>query len=562
VRERPTLAQVREVCQPPSVMGRRNAEHWTGELYMRRLSPYVTRELVRTSVTANGVTWMFVLTGWAAALSLLLPGLLGVVLAVLLAQAQMLLDCVDGEVARWRRTSSPMGVFLDKVGHYSTEALIAVALGLRADGVTLGGWGGETSWSSTGGWTTLGALLAVLIVLNKALNDMVHVARAHAGLDRLADTATANAPRPGLVAAARRAARFVPFHRLYHSIELTLLARCGRPAARHPAPGRGARARLRAVGGRPHRRDPRVEPPAVMSTPTFGVVVLTQGTRPQQLGAAVASVLRQRDVEVDVVCVQDGIAADRAHEVRPLGLPDGVRHQALSANVGIPAARNAGVDLVRGDHLLFLDDDVELEGDTFLRDVAHLLTERPSVGLVQPRPVDPVTRRTMRRWVPRWRGRDPERPGAVFSLWEGATVVPRDVFEAAGRWPASFFYAHEGIELAWRVWDQGREAWYAADLLVLHPDVEPSARHLRYYELSARNRVWLARRNLGPVWGALYTRVWQRQELRRAPDDDARAALRRGWAEGRSTKGEPWPARPLRRSTPWRMTLRGRPPVF
>ena len=45
-------------------------------------------------------------------------------LAVVLGQLQMLVDCCDGEVARWRRTSSPAGVFLDKVGHYTTEALI------------------------------------------------------------------------------------------------------------------------------------------------------------------------------------------------------------------------------------------------------------------------------------------------------------------------------------------------------------------------------------------------------------------------------------------------------
>ncbi|MGH3425879.1 MAG: hypothetical protein ACRDO8_14195, partial [Nocardioidaceae bacterium] len=74
------------------------------------------------------------------------------------------------------------------------------------------------------GWTTLGALLAVVIMLNKALNDMVHVSRAFAGMPRVADSAEATAPRPGIVATLRRAARFVPFHRLYHSVELTILA--------------------------------------------------------------------------------------------------------------------------------------------------------------------------------------------------------------------------------------------------------------------------------------------------------------------------------------------------
>jgi hypothetical protein len=43
-------------------------------------------------------------------------------------------------------------------------------------------------------------------------------------LPKLADAKGANAPRPGMVAKLRRLARFVPFHRIYHSVELTIIA--------------------------------------------------------------------------------------------------------------------------------------------------------------------------------------------------------------------------------------------------------------------------------------------------------------------------------------------------
>ena len=158
-----------------------------------------------------------ILVGWSTAAALLIPGIWGALLAVVLGQLQMLVDCCDGEVARWRRTSSPAGVFLDKVGHYTTEALIPLALGIRAAAYPL-------EFPADFLWTTVGALLALVIVLNKALNDMVHVARANAGLPKLADTHGETAPRGGLVAKLRKAARFLPFHRLYHSVELTLIA--------------------------------------------------------------------------------------------------------------------------------------------------------------------------------------------------------------------------------------------------------------------------------------------------------------------------------------------------
>ena len=158
-----------------------------------------------------------ILVGWSTAAALLIPGIGGAALALILGQLQMLVDCSDGEVARWRGTSSPAGVFLDKVGHYTTEALIPIALGIRAAGWPL-------EFPADYAWTTVGFALALVIVLNKALNDMVHVARANAGLDKLSDRKGEAEPSRRLIARLRRAARFVPFHRLYHSVELTMLA--------------------------------------------------------------------------------------------------------------------------------------------------------------------------------------------------------------------------------------------------------------------------------------------------------------------------------------------------
>jgi phosphatidylglycerophosphate synthase len=212
----PSIAELREVTQPPAIRGRRTAEHWTGDLYMRQISPYLTRVLIRAGLTANAVTGLMILFGSAAGFALLIPGLWGAVLAVLLTQLQMLSDASDGEVARWRGVSSPAGIFLDKVGHYLAESLIPIGLGVRAAG-------GLDDLPAGYGWTTLGALLAVVIVLNKALNDMVHVARASSGLARVADDESTTAPRASGLARLRRLARYVPFHRLYHSIELSLI---------------------------------------------------------------------------------------------------------------------------------------------------------------------------------------------------------------------------------------------------------------------------------------------------------------------------------------------------
>jgi phosphatidylglycerophosphate synthase len=213
----PTIAQIREVGQPPAVRGRRNSEHWVADAYQRRISPYLTRLLLKTPITANGVTWLMVATGASAAFALLIPGLPGGVLAAALGQLQMLWDCSDGEVARWRGTTSPKGVFIDRVGHYTAEGLIPIALGLRAAGFP------EAGWLDTP-WPLIGALVSVMVLYNKALNDMVHVSRAYNGLPRLEEKAEVSAPRAAGLRRLRSVARFFPFHRAYHSVELTLLA--------------------------------------------------------------------------------------------------------------------------------------------------------------------------------------------------------------------------------------------------------------------------------------------------------------------------------------------------
>jgi phosphatidylglycerophosphate synthase len=211
----PSVAELRAVTQPEWLFTRAGAEHWAGRLYMRRLSPYATRLLVATSLTANAVTALMIPVGLFAALSLSLPGLLAALGAVLLAQLQLLLDCSDGEVARWRRTFSPAGIYLDQIAHYCTEAALPIALGVRADG----------GWSSLGGWTALGLVVSVFILLLKSETHLVQVARLRAGrpaLEEAASDAPTDAPRPRF--RVRDGARLLPSVRPFQAVEATLLA--------------------------------------------------------------------------------------------------------------------------------------------------------------------------------------------------------------------------------------------------------------------------------------------------------------------------------------------------
>ena len=285
--------------------------------------------------------------------------------------------------------------------------------------------------------------------------------------------------------------------------------------------------------------------------PTVGVVLLTQGTRPDDLARGIRSVLAQQGVRLDVVCVGNGW--------QPTGLPAEVKTLGLPENLGIPAGRNRGVSRVSGEFLFFLDDDASIPDPNFLRDAIAVLRADPTIGLLQPRVVDPTGIESPRRWIPRIRKGEATHSSNVFSVWEGAVLLPRAVFDATGGWAEPFFYAHEGIELAWRVWDLGLRAWYSGELEANHPVIQQT-RHAHYYRLNARNRVWLARRNLPALLVPVYAGSWLLiQLLRWARTPSALRAWLAGFREGWTT--DPGERRPLKPRTVWRMTLAGRPPI-
>ena len=243
----------------------------------------------------------------------------------------------------------------------------------------------------------------------------------------------------------------------------------------------------------------------------------------------------------------------------PTGLPTGVRGLHLPQNLGIPAGRNAGADVVSGDYIFFLDDDASIPSPTFLADAIAKIEADPTIGLLQPRVVDPSGVSNPRRWIPRIRKGDPEHSSNVFSVWEGATLLPRSVYDAAGGWGGPYFYAHEGIELAWRVWDTGHRVLYSGDLVAHHPAIDP-ARHSYYFRLNARNRVWLAKRNLPWVLAPIYVGTWTGIQLLRSIRRPAglRAWLG-GWVAG--WRENPGGRRRIKWVTVWRMTRAGRPPL-
>lgn len=288
----------------------------------------------------------------------------------------------------------------------------------------------------------------------------------------------------------------------------------------------------------------------------LGAVIITMGNRPEELRALLDSVARQDGDRVEVVVVGNGAPVP--------GVPEGVRTVELPENLGIPGGRNVGIEAFGPsgsdvDGLLFLDDDGFLPNTDTAELCRQAFGADPELGIITFRIADPDTGVTQRRHVPRLRASDPMRSSRVTTFLGGANAVRTQVLAEVGGLPGDFFYAHEETDLAWRALDAGWMIDYRADMVLNHPTTAPS-RHAVYHRMVARNRVWLARRNLPAPLVPLYVGVWLLLTLVRRPSAPALKAWFGGFREGWTKPCGP--RRPMRWRTVWRLTRLGRPPVI
>ncbi|MFE0640081.1 glycosyltransferase family 2 protein [Streptomyces sp. NPDC058877] len=292
-----------------------------------------------------------------------------------------------------------------------------------------------------------------------------------------------------------------------------------------------------------------------MARPRVGVAVLTMGTRPAELRALLDSVARQDEPAARIVVVGNGTGSLPE-------LPEGVMGVELPENRGVSGGRNVAIETLRGfgdvDIVVDLDDDGLLVDTDVFRHLVDLYEADPALGIVSFRIAD-ETGETQRRHVPRLGAKDPLRGGEVTTFLGGGHGLSMPMLDRIGGWPEDFFFTHEETDLAWRALDAGWKVLYAPELLLQHPKTSP-ARHAVYYRMTARNRVWLAKRNLPAPLVPVYLGVWTLLTVARTRSLPGLKAWFGGFVEGlRRSAG---PRTPMRWTTVLHMTRLGRPPVI
>ena len=199
--------------------------------------------------------------------------------------------------------------------------------------------------------------------------------------------------------------------------------------------------------------------------PEVSVVVATRD-RPDRLGRLLAALERQREVDFELIVVDDCSGpATRELLVRAGSGSPPPRVIRLNVNRGPAAAREAGWRAAAAPVIAFTDDDCRPDPDWLRRGLEALARSPGAVvqGRTVPDPADEDNRGPFARTI------DVSAPDGAFQTCN--VLYPREVLERVGGFDTNAFGTSPGGEdadLAWRAIAAGAPTEFAADAVVLH----------------------------------------------------------------------------------------------
>ncbi|MBA7506724.1 hypothetical protein ES706_05429 [subsurface metagenome] len=124
-----SIKDIRATYSKEKMLSERRNKVWL--YYAGRLpSFYLTWVFLRLNISANQATYICLIIGLGSCIFLALGSYTLKLAGAFLAALYLLLDCVDGNIARYRKSSSPFGKFIDASASYIISSFLFMSIGL------------------------------------------------------------------------------------------------------------------------------------------------------------------------------------------------------------------------------------------------------------------------------------------------------------------------------------------------------------------------------------------------------------------------------------------------
>ena len=240
-------------------------------------------------------------------------------------------------------------------------------------------------------------------------------------------------------------------------------------------------------------------------------VVIPNYNGMQYLAGCLDSLAAQTDQDFEVVMIDNGSTDGSVSWVRE-HFPR-VKIRAYHKNTGFCKAVNAGIRLSRGEFVLLLNNDVVCDPE-MVGQLHRAIVSRPEafsccaklVQMADPSRIDDAGDfYSALGWAfARGKGERSTRYGRqekVFACCAAAAIYRREILEKIGLFDERHFAYLEDIDVGYKALRLGYENWYIPQALVYHAGSATSgSRHNAFkVRLSARNSIWLVRKNMRPA---------------------------------------------------------------
>lgn len=239
--------------------------------------------------------------------------------------------------------------------------------------------------------------------------------------------------------------------------------------------------------------------------PRVSYIVLTRN-RCREVMGCLNNLLEQDYPEREFILVDNGSTDDTVQKVKDF-FP-GVRVISLGHNLGVPAGRNRGVEAALGEICIFIDDDARFMARDETRRVVTFFRNDEKTACVGFRIRDGRTGVENRKTIPRADKRIIEEDSPIAYFCGAGFAVRRDAFCDMGYFWEPLIYAGEELDLSYRLLNAGYRLVYAASVQVAHYEVATARPKGQWIFYQARNRCWVAVRNLPWHFVVPMTLLW------------------------------------------------------
>lgn len=94
------------------------------------------------------------------------------------------------------------------------------------------------------------------------------------------------------------------------------------------------------------------------------------------------------------------------------------------------------------------------------------------------------------------------KPMRLFAPTGCSFAIKREVFQSLGGFDEDFFMYEEDMDLGWRAANRGIESWFVPESRILHKYIKFAKKEMPYFQ-TARNRIWMIRKNENSLFGRL-----------------------------------------------------------